>query len=501
MRRALVLVAFLAASPLPAQQSRIASDFEIAQMRKQIAGSPSFLAQISGHLNLGDLYLTRSETATARAEYSTALEVASSERLRGRDASDITRYATATSYQALALAKLGRGAEAFAMLEESMRYSADSAKSWNLYASCMTLLGRTTKAVSAARNAVTIAAADLDRAPSLANRLDLAVYQYSLASALIAGGSAPEAERLLRDITSSLRAKEFEPLRRDVAQRESFEIYSSARGDASAYLSLANRAGLRLASLLEQRGDAAAARSEYQRVLEMRTDDVTALTAMARLTPSPAERERYFQAAFDANPFSMPLVRAYQNDLAGRGSAVAEPDDSTAGGKMRGALIDMSRGESRAARTALDGLLASYPGNETLKTLRGEAEGGGARPAFLSSPAPAAPIVAPELSLRQLIALFASDKLAPEERSRLDAQLFVDEVVFDSSTASAAPGQSVFESGSIGNVRLRFAEPTAFTGSFAAGTPLRLTFRILGATESNGADALLVEPVKLEAAR
>jgi len=45
--------------------TRIASDFEIAQMKQQIGTSPDFLSQLSGHLNLGDLYLTRSETATA----------------------------------------------------------------------------------------------------------------------------------------------------------------------------------------------------------------------------------------------------------------------------------------------------------------------------------------------------------------------------------------------------------------------------------------------------
>ena len=74
-------------------------------------------------------------------------------------------------------------------------------------------------------------------------------------------------------------------------------------------------------------------------------------------------------------------------------------------------------------------------------------------------------------------------------------------MLFDPSSAAAPPGQTVFESGSIGSVRIKFAEPTAFTGDFTASTRLRLTYRILGATETNSADALLVEPVKLEVAR
>ena len=38
-------------------------------------------------------------------------------------------------------------------------------------------------------------------------------------------------------------------------------------------------------------------------------------------------------------------------------------------------------------------------------------------------------------------------------------------------------------------------------GTFAAHVPLRLTYRILGPTQIDGADALLLEPLKLEAAR
>ena len=108
-------------------QTRIASDFELQQMQRQVETAKDFVSQLSGHLNLGDLRLTRNETAIARSEYAKALEIASSERLAARRASDLTRYATATSYAALAEAKLGDAAGAFALSEEAMRYSSDSA--------------------------------------------------------------------------------------------------------------------------------------------------------------------------------------------------------------------------------------------------------------------------------------------------------------------------------------------------------------------------------------
>ena len=132
-------------------QTRIASDFEIQQMERQIAQSRDFVSQLSGHLNLGDLRLTRNETAAARNEYAKALEIALNERVAARRTSDLTRYATATSYAALAHAKLGDAADAFALSEEAMRYSSDSAKSWNLYASTMSQLHIPAKAASVTR--------------------------------------------------------------------------------------------------------------------------------------------------------------------------------------------------------------------------------------------------------------------------------------------------------------------------------------------------------------
>src|SRR6185369_11281736 len=88
-------------------------------------------------------------------------------------------------------------------------------------------------------------------------------------------------------------------------------------------------------------------------------------------------------------------------------------------------------------------------------------------------------------------------ELTPEERRALDRVTLTAIASFDASSAAAPQGQTIFETGTIGDVQIRFSEPIAFAGTFAPNTPLRLTFRILGAAN----DALLVEPLKLEAAR
>ena len=425
MRRVVVLIALLAT---PAFAQRLASDFEIAQMEKQLARSHDFLAQLSGHLNLGDVRAARHEQSLSRAEYEKAFDVASRERLDARRDSDLTRYSTATAYAALAQAKLGRADEAFALAEEAVRYASDSAKTWNLYASAMNTLGYSRKAISAARNAVTIA----ER--SAGDPLDLAVDRYALASAL---GETDEAEALLVKITAALRSNAFDNLKKEIARNESFEIYSTARGDAAAYLSLLNRAQLRLGALYEHRGEHEKAREQFERVLESRSDDVTALAALGR-----------FEEAFEANPFSMNLIRDYRRHL---------PDDSidasTTGGKVRLALAQMARGENRAARETLDALIAKFPANETLTTLRRETE----RVAF------AMPSANPTgAELRALIDAF--DDLTAQQRTQLDAMTFT----------------SVIASGAIDGVRVYGADDG------------KVTYRILGPTR----DGLVIEAAR-----
>jgi tetratricopeptide (TPR) repeat protein len=477
------LAAFIIAATLAAPlagQTRIASDFEIAEMKQQLACSRHFLAQLSARLNLGDAYLSRNEPAVAMASFAEARALAGRERLAARVDSDLTRYATATAYEALAAAKLNRGAESYALLEEAIRYASDSSKTWNLYSSAMSVLRKPAKATAAARNAVAIASQELQRSPDLSTRLDLAIYQYTLASALIESDEETEAEALLRTVLESLRSGLFAPLRRSVAESESFEIYSTARGDEAAYLSILNRSQLRLAALLEQRGDRDGAREEYKRVLQTRTDDATALAALARLGTDD-QRERQYAAAFDANPFAMTLVREYQRHLARSRPAAIE--GTTPGARVRRALLQLVRGETRDARETLDALITEHPDNETLKSLRRESESSSSGPT----------------ELRELLTLLTSERLTPEQRTALDSRTFVYVVTFDDARAAAENGQTVFESGSIDGLRFKFAQPTAFLGVFAAATPVRLTFRILGATDVRGADGLLIEPIALEA--
>jgi len=460
----------LLAAPLLAQ-TRIASDFEMQQMERQVAQQHGFIAQLSGHLNLGDLWLSRNESALATAEYAKALAIAAHERTEARRASDMTRYADATSYAALAEAKLSHDARAFALAEESLRYESDSAKTWNLYANTMVALRQPRKAASAERNAVALAT----------EPLDLAIYRYALASSLIELGERAEARRLLVDVVTSLKSNEFASLRSAVARQESFEVYSSVRGDAPAYVSLLNRSQLRLAALQEAEGDLAAARATYRDVLAGRTDDPTALAALSRLATSDEERARYFAAAFDANPFSLALIRDYQRQ------SVVVPPSSTTGGKVRQAIDEMKRGELRAARATLDALIAQFPDNDTLRTLRREAEGESTLPPFMTNP-PKSAVRPTAAELRQIATAKNLD------RAVLDALTFQSVVTFDKAESREQKAETVFESGSVEGVRFRFEEPIAFNGTFAANTPLWLTYRILGQTDTG----LLIEPLKLE---
>lgn len=449
-------------------QTRMASDFEIGQMEKQLARSKTFGSQVSARLNLGDLRASRNEQSLARAEYMRAYEIATRERLDARRDSSLSRYANATSYAALAQAKLGRETKAFELLEETARYASDDAEAWNLYASAMRILGHPLKAVRAARNAVALA-----KKP-----LDVAIYQHALATALIEAGQRDEAERLLVTVTESLRSDAFEGLRREVARAESFEIYSSAQGDVAAYVALLNRAQLRLASLYEQGGESERARVQYQRVLDARSDDAAALAGMARLAQSDADRERHYAEAFEANPFSLTLVREYQRHLLSHRPAIPEEIG------VRRALIQMARGERRAARETLDALLTKFPDNETLRTLRRESEQAATVAVPTANPAAA--------ELRNLLQNF--ERLTPEQRVKLDQTTFTSPAVF--AAASVANDRTTLESGTIEGVPFRFSEPMVFSGTF--GVNLQLTYRILGVTRSGDMDALLLEPLAVQ---
>jgi tetratricopeptide (TPR) repeat protein len=453
---------------LPAQETRIASDFEIQQMERQAAKAKDFVSQLSAHLNLGDLHATRNENAAARAEYRKTFDVATGERAAARKRGDLARYATATMYAGSMQARLGDLRDAFELLDEAARYAADNAKTWSIYADAMGFLGFRDKAAAAARNAVAIAE---QKQP---DSLDLAVYRFSL-SAFV---PRDEAIGLLERVVATLKSKQFDKVRRDIARHESFEIYSIVRNDTNAYITLLDRSQLRLAGLYEDRGDFARARKTYQDVLAARSDDPTALAGIARLSQSNEERARYFIDAFDANPFSLDTIHAYELWLR-RGGAIHD-DSTSAGAQVRHAVEQLVRGE----RPSLDALMKQFPDNDTLRYLANAPQT--APPPFLTNPATS--VTPKPEDLRALMQL----DLTPDQRVALDRITFTSAVTFNPGRPAPA-GQTIFESGAIGDVPFKFSEPTSFSGTFP--TTARLTFRILGVSGS----ALLLEPVKLEA--
>ncbi len=519
------LMVFLGSTAAIAQTARIASDFEIQQMERQAAREHDFIAQFQAHMNLGDSRATRNEIAPATAEYRQAADIAMSERLAAHKDSDLKRYAEATMCVALAYSKLDRPAAAFELLEEAIRYSSDDPKAWNIYASTMTELGHPSKSVAAARNAVAIEEARGGSSPTIANRIDLAIYNYSLGFALSATNQTAEAEEVLRKLIASLRAKEFDGVRKQVARMESFEVYSTVRGEGPAYLSLLNRSQLRLAKLYEQDGNVRAARKVYQDLLHDRTDEPNALAALARLSRTVSESIDAYSDAFNANPFSIALIRDYEQWL--KKNPTKPNDTATDGALVRRALEQRAMGENIAARATLDSLAAKFPQNDVVQYLGARNDidlGDLARarsriiavdalrrdiddrlgsaaapaPAFLSG---ATTEVAPSTAdLRRLMAFVAQQRITPEQRVTLDKLKFTSSVVFESAK-SEGPAKTIFESGSIDGIPFRFSEPIAFAGVFAAKTPLVLTYRFLGVTDLNGANALLVEPLKLEVPR
>lgn len=546
------IVALILSATAAFAQGRMASDFEIAEMERQAANARDFPSLLSAHLNLGDLRTTRNETSLGREEYRRALALAEQERSAARSAGNLARYANATAYAALAQAKLGNTATAFDGLEEALRYASDSSRIWNLDATAMSLAGHGRKAVAAARNAVVIASEEARRSPSLSSSLDFGVYRFALASALLAShgddhaasvdgpgagagaarsGAGGEAKQLLLEVIASLQEDEYEGLRKEAAQREQFQIYSSTRGHIATYLSLLNRTRLRLGHLYEEEGDLVRAREQFQAVVRGRTDDPVALAGLARVSREREQRDRYFIDAFDANPFSLDLIDAYVQFLRDGRFAVAESD--TAGGRVRLALQQLSRDDGRSALAALQPLITGDGENDVLQYLAARADiaagnAASARrrqsaiqlaelrrriddavsqsasdtPAFLQHGSGEVRDASPA-DLRRLMQLLEGDQLTGEQRTRLDRLIFSSAVGFDATAHGDAPGSAttVLASGNIGEVAIRFAEPTAFRGVFEPSQRLRLTYRILGAARADDGLALLIEPVRLEADR
>ena len=226
----------------------------IQQMERQVAES-DFLAQLSGHLNLGDLRMKRSENAIARAEYGKALEIASNERLTARRESDLREYALATSYAGLAQAKLGNAADAFALSEESLRYASDSPERWNTYANTMTELDKPER-LSARRG---MPWRSLRRATT--SSISRSINTTGLFADRVESehGSRKAAER---DCVATLRSDAFSALRHSIEQSESFEIIRPRAASSRLYITVLNRSQLRPASCMR-----IAARSNARRAI------------------------------------------------------------------------------------------------------------------------------------------------------------------------------------------------------------------------------------------
>lgn len=538
---ACLFIAALMTVSTAAAETRAASDFEIAAMRRQLESASDAFSRLSAHLNLGDLFLERGETTTARAHYTKALVLAEAERTRSRETSALRRYARATSYAGLAAARLGRDGEAFRLLEESLRYDSDSAGTWNVYASAMTVLGKHSRSVSAARNAVTIASRRSGE--TTADSLELSIYRYALASALSRYGTSQselEAEDLLLQVTLDLAGTRFDGLRRQIARNEQFEIFSSTRSDSAAYLSLLNRSRLRLATIYEESGRITEAETQYRSVLRDRVDDPTALAGMARLG-SGEERRRYFEESFDASPFSLPVVRQYEAFLdehpdevsmrRSRGKAVDRNPRLRPGRVVQRAVEEAAVERHQEAVALLEPLAALHPENSTLRylivrskiragrfeharetlqqsgmpgrladelraLLADEQAAASAIPSFLDGEIPAGPV---ELSHEELVLLLRklrTGSLAPEQMTMLDALHFTAPVSFERATSSDSE-TTTFQSGSMHRQPFRFAAPVAFRGRYDASAELQLEFQILGVTESDGRETILLQPWKV----
>jgi tetratricopeptide (TPR) repeat protein len=519
MKRATVLL-FLALAAHA--QTRIASDIEIRQMEEDVRRALDFDTRVAAHVNLGELRRERNESAAAQREYETALQLARKERDDARRDHHIQRYALACSWSGVALAGLGRGVEAFAVLEEGVRYAADLPGVWNLYSVAMFRLGRPEKAIGAARMSVNAAERKTGLwAANVRELIELNVDRYALAEGLLDGGDATdagEAEQLLRRITQSLEGDAFQALRKDVGKREEFQIVAAPTTESGMYLSIFNRSHMRLAELYEKGGSVEKARREYQAVVARRSDEPAALAGLARLASDAKERDRYLIQSLDANPFAMDVIDDYERHVAS-GTASPATTSGSVGARIRLAIQQIHDRDFRRARETLKALLTSHPNNDVLLSLvaRAELQSGDAtaaqaamasiadptlradakrmlrsmpadHPWFLAKPVSRV-VDASESDLRVVLSLFAANKISAGDRATLDREELSSRVMFD------APDGDAFARGTMSNVPFRFQNPTRFNGIASAARPLRMIYRILGATTVDGRDALLIEPV------
>ena len=466
-------------------QTKIASDLEIRQM-EAMAKRGDFGVRVAAHVNLAELRRERNEPAEAKREFETALEIAQKERDDARHDQSMPRYALACGWAGIALAGLGRGPEAFAVLEEGVRYTAESASLWNLYSVAMFRLGKLDKAVGTGRISVAAGEGNVALRVTVQNLLSLNVERLALAQALLDSSKEDEAETVLRKITASLDSDALADLRKNIGREEDFQVVTAATTPNGTFLTSFNRAHMRLAEMYEKRGAVEKAQAEYRAVLTRRTDEPVALAGLARLATDPKEKDHWFIASLDANPFAINVIDDYENFLESGNASPAT--GNSAGARMRLALQQLHDHDDRRAQATLQSLLDAHPDNDVLPALIKRTQIT-SRPWFLSSPVKT--VSGPtEWDLRAVLGLLAANKISPEDLATLDKTEFISEAKFD---------RDAFERGTLQNVPFKFQSAVKFKGVDPTAKQLRITYRILGATTVNDRDALLVEPIRAEA--
>jgi tetratricopeptide (TPR) repeat protein len=522
MRRLLGTMFLLVAGSLIAAEPRLTSDYEIEIARRQLERAGTSREKIAPNMNLGDIYAARHEQEASESHYRAALQIAG-EMVRGaRNRADMSSYADAVTYRAAALAKLGLAGDARAAFEEAIRYRSDDPSTWNLYASGMRVAGLPEKAEPAARNAVLLAEERRERGSRPKSILDVAIYRYSLASAVYEQRRAdPEIGELLVEVVRALDGPELANVRKRAREQEIFEVFTIVRSDADALVSLLNRALLLLGRHYEARGESVAARAAWERVLRMREDDPVALAGLARLATTPRETSQWHLSSLEANPWSIAQLRQYE--AFAESPDAPPPAGSSAGSAIQRAVwllsrdraaeasaeidrIQMAHGE-RAATIYLKARAAIALGNaaeaESLIARLGDLPEAellrrriSARSEALASSAEIlasldSPVVDPTSDLLIGLARLVSESRSPAELTRIDALLFQGIVDLDEALIRDG-GRTVFASGTIDGTPFRFSSPVAFQGDLSDGEH-RLEFRLAGIAGST----LLLEPLGL----
>jgi len=489
MRRAGVVAAMVLALGARAQ-TRIASDVEIRELEEAARGAADFDTKVAAQISLGELRKERNEPAAEQRDLLAALQLARNERDDARRDHHLPRYAVACAWSGIALAGLGRGAEAFAVLEEAVRYAADTSGIWNLYSVAMFRLARPEKAIGVARISIDAGERKMAARSTIRGHLDLNVSRFALAQGLLDAGAetaAGEAGDLLRAITESLESDAFASLRKTLERREEFQIVAAPKTESGTWLAMFQRSHLRLAQLYELDGLEEKALREYQAVVTRRSDEPSALAGLARLASDPKERDRYLIQSLDANPFAGDVIAEYEDHVKS-GEASPAGVSGSVGSRVRLAIQQIHDHDFRRARETLAALIAQHPGNDVLQSLLERAVPAAERPSFLSKPVELVPDPL-EWELRAVMSLFADDKLSPADQATLDRTRFSGKATFEG---------EAFEHGTMRGVSFRFQQPVQFEGIAPTHRRLRLVYRILGATAVDGRDALLIEPLRAE---